>query len=215
MEPFDIDNIIKNKLKESNDLHAHEMESAKPFVWSAIQRQIDSRKSLTWVHLAAAVVLLMISFSFILFSIQNGHRQEMEQISIKVDQLQKDYMTQAELLHVKNRQVESLDYELKNVEVQLTKLEDNKPLIQRETIIHQVDTVFIKQVEYITAIPAPKGEDEITMNIPVKASQQMETVEFQEMEVDDVIFPSSTNLAKNGQAESIQIKIGLFIARKN
>lgn len=215
MEPFDIDNIVKNKLKESNDLHSHEMESAKPFVWSAVQNQINSRKSLTWVHLAAAVILLMISFSFILFSIQNGRHQEIEQLSNKIDQLQKDYLTQAELLHLKNRQVESLDSELKNVEVQLTTFQERKQMVQREKIIYQLDTIYVKQVEYVTQIPDSKGDNKIVMTGQIETSKRVEMIDVQEKEIDDVIFPSSTNLEKNGQAESIQIKIGPFIARKN
>ena len=215
MEPFDIDNIIKNKLKESHDLHAHEMESAKPFVWSAIQRQIDSRKSMTWYHLAAAMILLMISFSSILFSIQKGRHQEIEQLSNKIDQLQKDYMTQAELLHLKNRQVESLDSELKNVEVRLTTFQERKQVVQREKIIYQHDTIYVKQVEYVTQIPDYKGDNKIVMAGQIKTSKQVEMIDVQEKEIDDVIFPSFRNLAKNGQAESIQIKIGPFIARKN
>ncbi len=80
MEPMDIDNIIKNKLQESSDLHTHEMDSAKPFIWSAVQNQILKR-SITWYHLAAAIVMLMVSFSFVLYSIQNRHNKEINLLS--------------------------------------------------------------------------------------------------------------------------------------
>ena len=215
MEPFDIDKIVKNKLEKSHDLHAHEMESAKPFVWSAIQNQIGGRKSLTWYHLAAAVVLLMISFSFILFSIQKGRHQEIEQLSDKIDQLQKDYVTQAELLQYKNTQVESQRYELKNMEVRLTNIQENKPAAQSEKIVHQVDTVYIKQIEYITKIQNFNDENKLVMFEPIEMAIQTEKSDKQEPDIDDMIFPSRRNPEKSRQAESIQIKMGSFLARKN
>ena len=215
MEPFDIDKIIKNKLAQDSEIHAHEMESAKPFVWSAIQNQIGSRKSLTWYHLAAAVILLMISFSFILFSIQKGSHQEISQLSTKVDQLQKDYVAQAELLQYKNAQVESQGYELKNMEVRLTHLQENKPVVHSEKIVHQVDTVYIKQIEYITKIPDSNDENKLVMGEQIEMTIQTEKTETQESNIDDMIFPSMRNPEKSEQAESIQIKMGSFLARKN
>ena len=215
MEPFDIDKIIKNKLEQDSEIHAHEMESAKPFVWSAIQNQIGSRKSLTWYHLAAAVILLMISFSFILFSIQKGRHQEIEQLSYKIDQLQKDYVTQAELLHFKNTQVESQGYELKNMEVRLTHLQENKPAAQIEKIILQVDTVYIKQIEYITKITDSNDENKLMKGEQIEMAIQTEKTDKQESNIDDMIFPSTRNAEKSEQAESIQIKMGFFLARKN
>ena len=215
MEPFDIDKIIKNKLEQDSEIHAHEMESAKPFVWSAIQNQIGSRKSLTWYHLAAAVILLMISFSFILLGIQKEYHQEIAQLSTKVDQLQKDYVTQAELLQYKNTQVESQGYELKNMEVRLTNLQENKPAAQSEKIVHQVDTVYIKQIEYITKIPDSNDENKLMKGEQIEMAIQTEKTDKQESNIDDMIFPSTRNAEKSEQAESIQIKMGFFLARKN
>lgn len=215
MEPFDIDKIIKNKLAQDNEIHAHEMESAKPFVWSAIQNKIGSRKSLTWYHLAAAVVLLMISFSFILFGIQKGRHREIEQLSNKIDQLQKDYVTQAELLQYKNAQVESQGFELKNMEVRLTSIQENKPAAQSEKIIHQVDTVYIKQIEYITKIPDSNDENKLVMGEQIEMAIQTEKTDKQETNIDNMIFPTTRNSEKSEQSESIQIKMGSFLARKN
>ncbi len=215
MEPFDIDNIVREKLQESNDLHTHEMESAKPFVWSAVQNQIGWRRSLTWVHLAAAVVLLMIGFSFILFSVQKGHKKEIELLSEKIDQMQTYYVSQEKQLRSKDTQVAFLGNELKNVKIQLADMQHMEPLTQKETIVYRTDTVYLKQVEYITAVSDPTEAKEITIGTVAEQPEQVETAKVQERETDDVIFPSYSNQGNRPPSETIKFKFGPFVARKN
>jgi len=213
MEPFDIDSFVKNKLTEDNELHSKEIESSKPFVWTAVQQQINRKKSVTWYHLAAAVLLLLIGFSFILFNIQKGHQREMELLSDQINQLETNHQAQANLLQSKNSQVQQLSTELENVGIQLTALQQQNPAQQTQKILHQVDTVYIKQVEYITLkTSSPVEELEITPEKELVT--YAENTAFQKKETDDIIFPSSSRLAKNEQSEAFKIKVGPF-ARKN
>jgi hypothetical protein len=76
METSDFDKILRDKLSENHGLHQREMETAKPFVWSAVYNEIGRKKTLTWYHLAAAVLLLMITFSVTLVHVQKGHQNE-------------------------------------------------------------------------------------------------------------------------------------------
>ena len=62
MEPFVIDKIVREKLQHNSVLHRQQMDSIRPFVWGAVQQQIATQQSITWYHLAAAVVLLVIVF---------------------------------------------------------------------------------------------------------------------------------------------------------
>ena len=83
MEHSDFDKILRNKINEVNDLHSKEMDTAKPFVWTEIQRR-NSSKGLRWYHLAAAVVLIVLCFSWVLLSMQNNHNKEPQTLSNKI-----------------------------------------------------------------------------------------------------------------------------------
>lgn len=214
MEPFDIDKIIKNKLQESNDLHRHEMESAKPFVWTAVQNQIHKR-SITWYHLAAAVVMLMISFSFVLYSIQNGHKNEIAKLSGRIDQLQVKYISQEELLQAKETNAASLGNELKSLEIKLSELQQQKPILQKETLVYRTDTVYIKQIEYVNNTPDPMELKVVSANSSLSESDEMETTIAKEIETDQAIFSNYTYQDKRHASENIKFKFGSFTTRKN
>jgi hypothetical protein len=212
METFDFDNIVKGKLQEENDLHKHELESAKPFIWTAIQSQNKGKKSLMWYHLAAAVTLLVVSFSFFLFSVQKGYKNEIGILSGRIDQLQVDHQSQGEILLTKELQIEALSSELRNVEYQLTdlKLTDLTP---KERTIYRTDTIYLKQVEYITVAPDPIEKEVSTGNIA--DSEAMDPVVVQVLATDEAIYPSYARNTENQQSETIKFKFGTFASRKN
>lgn len=212
---MDIDKIIRNKLQESNDLHRQERQTAKPFVWSAVQNQIGRKRSLRWYHLAAAVVILMISFSFVFYTIQNGHNKEMELLSSKIDQLLEDYASQVELLNYKESQVESLGNELRNFELLLTNLQQQKPLSQKETIVYRTDTVYVRQVEYINTAPDPIESKVISHSTMQAQPEQVEIIMVNEKGRDDAIFSSYSYQGNSRSTEKIKVKFGPFTARKN
>lgn len=205
MEPTDLDNIIKSKLLESNDEHQQEMADAKPFVWSAVQKELDAKKTLRWYHLAAAILLLMISFSFVLYGVQEKHKNEIGLLSQKIDQLQDQYQSQDNLLQIKNEEVKSLASELKNVEYQLTELQVDQPLHQKETIVYRTDTVYLKQVEYIAKVTDPVMTNENMPDQEISSSKQLTKVDSDEWEIDDAIYPSVAS-SKKQKSESIKVK---------
>ena len=209
MEPVEFDKIIQKKLSENNELHAHDIESSKPFVWSAIQNKLGRNRSLTWIHLAAAVVLLMVSFSFILFSIQNSHESEIDALSEKIDQLQENYHSQKNLLASKNIQVESMGIELRQMEVQLADLQ-NQDQPQKESFIYRTDTVYLTQVEYITRFEEPESNEIIeTVGDP-----EILDIAQVESEMDVAIFPSYS-YRNTAASESVKLKFGSFAEKKN
>ena len=214
MEPIDIDNLIKNKLLETNERHQHEMELAKPFIWSAVQNKIGKKSSLTWYHLAAAVVILMISFSFVLYSVQKGHTNEMELLSDKIDQLQRDYSSQATMIQTKDSQVATLGSELRNVELKLADLQLQKPLSQKEVFVYQTDTVYLKQVEYITTIAYPDEPEEKDIVPSVEQTELIGIAQVQQDQMDDAIFPSYSSQRNSQPSETIKIKFGSFTVKK-
>jgi hypothetical protein len=214
MEPMDIDKIIKNKLQQSNDLHSHEIDSSKPFIWSAVQNNIR-RRTLTGYHLAAAVVMLLIGFSFILFSIQNSHNNEIELLSGKIDQLQENYISQAEHLYAKEIQTASLGDELKSLELKLTEMQLQKPTSQKETFVYRTDTVYVKQIEYINTISDPVEMNIITTGNEADPDALIKIAQIKVQETDDEIFPSYTRQNDRKQTETRRFKFQSFSSGRN
>ncbi len=210
MEPFDIDRIIKQKASEFHGLHQQEIDAAKPFVWSEIQRK--ERTYLTWIHLAAAVLLLMLCFSMILINIQKKHGKEIENLSAKIDQIQNGYAAQTKALNIKTNQIASLTNKQAELNDKLSE-QNTAPIPHRERFVYHTDTVFIKQVQYITKTEKPSESDEQPMEKEAFFEQKTSDEIAINPKVDDVIFPSYQSQEK--QPETLKVKFGSFASNRN
>jgi hypothetical protein len=216
MEPTDFDKILRDKIHENRDLHTKEMDKAKPFVWAAVYNEIGKKKSLSWYHLAAATALLLITFSVVLYRVQSVHRQELASFSRQLDQLEKSYQSQAELLEMKNSQLVSLTDKLDGVEQQFNDLQHRTPALAKERIVYQRDTVFLKQVEYVTvATDTNKINHSINKNADLPQREGVTLVGLNENKIDDVIYPSPQDTNKKQKTESIRVRFSSFTARSN
>ena len=217
MEPYDFDKLLKEKLENDNDLHSYEIESAKPFIWSAIQNNVGGDKTIKWYHLAAALILLILSFAFILINVQKSYKSEIQILSQRIDEIQDNYKVQGVNLDSKVTEIEKLNAELDFVESQLITLQssaNSTPKPRLETItVFQRDTVFVKEVEYITL----SQKDTLPLN---ESSQQVTEVEIadikSEVPLTDIdIYPSYSQNGKKRRSESIKLKFGSVLAQKN
>ncbi len=215
MEPIDIDKIIRDKIVEGSDLHEQEMDSAKPFVWATVQNNIGKKKLLTWYHLAAAIILLLVCFSIVLYDIQEKHTDEIRLLSDKIDLLQKNHVSQADLVKSKDQEVESLGNELKQVQQKFTNLAQQKPIAQKETFVYRTDTVYLTQIEYITAIVDPVEPKEVATHKKEEQTELVESTYLPEREIDEAIYPSKLKMGKRQQSEPIVFKFGSLTARKD
>lgn len=206
MEPTDIDKLLRAKLEETSDVHQQEMDAAKPFIWSAVQKNVNNGHSLSWYHLAAAVILLLISFTFIFVNVQKSHDHEMVLLSNKIDQLQQNYLVQLEEINSKNTAVSLLASELKNVELKLSDLNQEKPIAHKETIVYRTDTVYLKQIEYITTVSNPVMQNEDMVISEEGEIEQLAKAENLENEIDDAIYPSFASQGKKQKSETIKLK---------
>lgn len=214
MEPTDFDKILRDKIHESQDLHAKEMEAAKPFIWSAVYNEIGKKKSLTWYHLAAAVILLLITFSVVLYRVQTVHRRELASFSQQLDQLEKNYLSQATLLETKNSQLISLNDKLESVEQQFNNMQQT-PAQVKERIVYQRDTVYLKQVEYVTVAPDTNKINYAINKNSDHPPKEVKVVKLNENKIDDIIYPSSQGTDKREKPESIKVRLNAFTARSN
>jgi len=210
MEPFDMDEIIRRKLQESSNLHQQQINAARPVVWEGIQSNISGRPVLRWYHLAAAVVLLMLCFSFILYRVQQAHRQEIQQLAGKFDQMHKDYQSQITQLQTKNAEVATLGNQLQRVEQQLGNLQQQTPRPVTETVVYRTDTVFVTQVKYITAPTDPEDGKGINTKADEEPAKQIVATEASQIKTDDAIFTSSSNRRNAPASETLKLKFGSF-----
>lgn len=215
MEPSDFDKILREKVLENHDLHQQEMESARPFVWTAVSNEIGRKKSLNWYHLAAAIALLMITFSVVLVNLQKNHQQEIELLSNKIDQLEKSFVTQAERLQSKDAQLTSIKNELENVEMRFSSMDQQLPLPVKESIVYRTDTVFVKQVEYVTVVEKNENNEALTAASDVNENQNVAIVQGKEITTDDEIFPSSRFINEQKKSETVKLTFSPFTSRNN
>ncbi len=214
MEPFDIDKIVREKLQERNNLHKPQMDSARPFVWGAVQQQIATQQSFTWYHLAAAVVVLIIVFSAILFGLQRRHNQQLDRLANRLDQIQQSNVAQIDALRTKDAQAEFLESKLDQMEQALAGLQMEEPTAPKEVIIYRTDTVYVKQVEYITIAADSTQSKELTTDVVEKPLERKEVAELQGTKTDDVIFISSSSQSEDPPSEAIKFKFGAFSREK-
>jgi len=140
-------------------------------------------------------------FSLVFYSSQQKHQRELDLVYAKMDQLQQHYHVQTNLLRTREIQLDSVEDQLNHVVLHLEHLSQNiTPPAERP--IPKIDTVFIRQVEYVRAEP----EVEVTLAdhaIPEKN------------EIDHVIFPIHNSSINNQREETIKVKFGSFTARRD
>ncbi len=214
MEPFEMDKIIREKLQHKPDMYRKEMDEAKPFVWSAIQHQINGKHSPTWKHLAAAILVLFISFTFIIIKFNQRHKAEIIALTEKVDLMQREHQSEKEALQSKITQMSQLTDPPMLAESNLTEEVQANPGIQKEIVVYRTDTVYIKQVEYITTTSQPLPTSEPAVETAANDSELLVT-QVRENKKEDVIFPAERIRSEAQDSETIKLRFAAFTARKN
>jgi len=214
MEPFEMDKIIREKLQGKPDVYRQEIEETRPFVWSAVHNRINEKRSPTWIHLAAAVLLLFISFTFVIIKINQRHKAEINALAEIVDFLQKDHQLEKEVLQAKAAQVSLLINQLKVSESRLAEAVQTNPAGQRDHVIHRTDTVYIRQVEYITTSTQLPNEQDPVAGV-AEIEPQLAVTQVPENKKDDIIFPAERIQSGSQDSETIKLRFGALTARKN
>jgi type II secretory pathway pseudopilin PulG len=207
MEPFDIDKIIQHKLGERNTLHQDPLESTKPFVWEGIQQRLSGGQYKKWYYLAAAAILLAISFSLVFYSLEQRHDQEITLLKRQIDQMQLEYQEQNTKLSTKNVQLTSLEQQLSEIRRQLMTLQKfatQRPY-QVKTVTH-TDTVYVPQVKYITLKP-DIIDTKVVKDTVTEPSRRKKT---DTTKTDEAIFITSSSKPAEQSTETIKLKFGPF-----
>ena len=214
MEPNDFDRLLKEKLAQPNEAYQKEVEASKPFVWSAIQREVHMPYALKWYHLAAAVILLLITFGFVFTNMKGQHQDEMLALTNKVEELQQYYESQEEVLNAKDMELARLSGELERVESKLVTLNEQAPVSYKETIVYRTDTVIVERVEYIEVAPQPMIAQEVsTPSSEGDIALAVQTNSKEAVEYDQAIYPSG--MVANRKSENRRFRLGGATTRSN
>jgi len=207
MERGDFDSLIRDQLGSTNTAHAKEINEAKPFVWASVRNNLDRKTTLRWYHLAAAILLLMISFTFLLNQVQKSHNQELSRLSDKLDRLEQDFQSQEDKLMVKEQQVSEMAGELRMVEIELSAIKNEPQQVGRELVVYKADTIYIKQIEYVT-VSGNNPETAPTSPQVIQASIEEESTEDLDAKFDAVIYPNLARGRSQQKSESVKVKFG-------
>ena len=209
MEPSEFDQIIKSKLEQENDLHQHEIERSKPFVWTAIQQTNKTKvASVPWYYFAAAIALLLIGFSFFLFNQQQVHDKQLSILSKKVESLQKTQdVTPSDIVAKKNEQIDLICHEMEQLELSLSSVNNNQPSANNIAhIVYKTDTVFVNAVEYITEYKVPIESKQENQDDPTSLLGN------ESEKISDIIYPDfkKSTIEPAKATASVKVKLASF-----
>jgi hypothetical protein len=213
MEPADLDKLIKAKLGQENQAHQKEIQEAKPFVWSAIQREISPSSRIGWGYVAAAVIMLFITFGFIFLSLQKRHKQEMAVLSEQVDDLKQNYTQQVSSTNLKDQQLSELLEEIHKLKYKLEEIQHEQPTdVGRERIVYRTDTVYVREVEYVIITEPATVMNEVRQN---QEESQDEAMHAQNTVVERAIYPGYNKYAADQKTEKVRVRFGNLRAKSN
>lgn len=201
MEPSDFDKLIKEKLQENHHLHEHDIEASRPYAWSAVQRKLAGSSSLTWYHMTAAVLVLLLTFSGVLFQINKTYRREIQNLSMEFKGLANNQNAYLDQLNLKNNELNDLNSQLISLKFQLDSIKSLAPTPPQ--LVYRTDTVYLKETIYQAyKIPPISQEEQITLTEDSGRFSQKEP-----LPIDDVIFISSKQSIANS-TQRLKIKFG-------
>ncbi|MEQ9297794.1 MAG: hypothetical protein RIF33_04480 [Cyclobacteriaceae bacterium] len=209
MEPSDFDKAIQDKLQQKPDLHRQEMERAKLGIWSQVDHNLQERRTPWWL-LVAAALLLLIGFSYVLIHFQERHQQELISLKNQLDQVQKQYEQQTLALTEKNEDVLTLEGRLSQMDVQLTAQRVEEPQQVVERVVHQTDTVYVTEVQYLTvAAPAVDPTGNNTLASASVSTEQDESINDSDEPRPTFIAIASTSSDQNTN-QHLKVRFGSF-----
>lgn len=214
MEPSDFDQLIKDKLANDNSIHAHEIEKAKPFIWTAIQNNIyKGTVVFPWYQVAAALVLLIICSSFLFYSLQLNHQTEITKLNTKVESLKSYYDQQAHVIIQKNDALLNICNEVDHLELLVNDLTEETTTnnVPRELLVFKSDTIFVDRVEYITQIIQSKDSLNNSDILNEELVEEQEEESTEKSESAQQIYPNYNKIkVKPAESELLKFKISAY-----
>ncbi len=207
MEPTDFDNFLREKLARNNDSFAKQIEHSKPYVWSAIHKNLSENKSKKkWIFAAAAVILLLIGFSSILYFMQKQHHKEINRLAIQLIELKQNYSTNFNQLEIKNQQLLCFESDIKQLQQLQSEIVNNEIKIQSTQYVYLKDTIIIKDQPYLSENnKLDTLDNHIVKSIAISDINQLY----------NKIYPVyNTTKVTNPESESMKFRINSFASNQ-
>ena len=150
MESSEFDKTIQQKLNGNNSLHQKSILDSKANIWANVQPKSTTKTVIfPWYYSAVAALLLLFGCSILFYKMNQNYRNDLHVLSAQIHQLN-NRPNQVEILEVKNKELDQLCAELeKKAQVTKNTIPKASEIIIQRQIVHRIDTVFLKQTEYI------------------------------------------------------------------
>lgn len=212
MEPSDFDKLIREKVLEEGNIHSVESKEAKPIIWKEVQELHKKRGYISWYHLAASILLLVVGFSIILFKVQKHYINENEALYEKIEQMENDFSERVSLINNKDKQIQMLSSGIDDLEKRIIGISELKNIKTEPRIIYQRDTVFQKTIEYVVYKPE---EDAETLPMDESVATDESEVVTASIITESNIYPPRKSKEPSDESEKIKISFGNYIAKEN
>lgn len=206
MEPSDFDRIIKQKISQENNLYQKEIAASKPFVWSEIKSNEKSKAILIpWYYAAAVIIILLLGSSWFFLDIQNKYHRQIDMLSQQINQ-QPDYYSFDRIVELGDEQ---LDFACNTIDSlqqanSVLKQKLKEPNDKAVQIVYKVDTVFVKQIEYITEYISPIREKRDTSAFNPSSKSKAEIAQSSNLIYPDFV---ASNSKKSGENTNVKLKL--------
>jgi hypothetical protein len=212
MEPFDFDKLIREKVSEEGNIHSVESREAKPVIWKEIQDKQKKGGYVSWYHLAASILLLIVGFSIILFKVQRHYIDENEALYKKIEQLENDFSERVSLINNKDEQIQELTSGIDDLEKKIKGLSKQQIVKSEPRIIYVKDTVYQRTIEYV--VYQPEEDAEILETDEPVTRDEPEVVRTSII-TESNIYPPRKSKESSDESEKIKISFGNYIAKEN
>ena len=134
-------------------------------------------------------------------------------LSEQVDKLTQNYTQQVSSTDMKDQQLKELLDELQELKYKLDEIQNERPAtMTRERVVYRRDTVYVKQVEYVTKMETPiviADVDELQME------NEDESMHVQNAVVQHAIYPGNNKYTADQRTEKVRVRFGNLGAKSN
>lgn len=196
MDPKAFDALFQAKVGEADGLYQEEIQTSKPYAWTAVQSNLAPvQKDRKWFYLAAACLLLFFGLGSVwMLQTNKQHQSEMAVLKAQLNQLSSQNTAQEQQVGNKNDELLQLQEALEALQASVLAKESEAIQQAVPQYIVRKDTVVIERIQYIEQPVAPL-ENITEVQLPVQKEEVLTEKPPFDREV--AIFPSDKPIVRS------------------
>ena len=131
----------------------------------------------------------------------------------QVEDLKQNYTQQVSSTNMNDQQLNQLLQEIHELKYQLDEIQKVQPnMATLERIVYRTDTVYVREVEYVTRTEAPIELAEVS---DPQVEDQDQIIHAQNTVVERAIYPGYNSYTAEQKPEKVRIRFGNLRAKSN